>query len=143
MVDDDRVLFSALLGQGRTGGEEAAMTLRYQILCGGELIGTSKLEGRDPSMGTAWGSFTPSQGYERVRWVFRIFSEALSDTGPANQVEIARYYSERDKLDLTVRTPEGEVVPTSVVHIADFSGELGEGAYEIEVHLDDPSFFGG
>lgn len=112
-------------------------------LCEGALIGTSELEARDPGMGIAWGGFTPSQGYERVRWVFRIFSEALSDTGPANHVEIDRYFSERDKLDLTVRTPQGELVPTSVVHISDFSGELGEGAYEIEVHLDDPSFFGG
>ena len=93
-------------------------------------------------MGLACGSFVPAPGYERLRPVFRIFADSQSETGPADPDALARYYRERDKLNLAVVRPDGTLVRTSVVHICDFSEESGEDAYEIEVHVEDPSFFG-
>ena len=117
------------------------MSNRYHVLCNGELIGTSGLESRDVGMGTAIGQFTPTAAYQRVRPVFRLFAEAQRDTGPADKRMIADYYRSRDALALTLETEGGVVIPTTVVHIADFMAEIDETACEVEVHISDPSFF--
>jgi len=117
------------------------MANRYRILCNGELIGTSGLESRDAEMGTAMGRFTPTAAYERVRPVFRIFAKAQRDTGPVDERAIANYYRSRDALTLVLENEDGVTIPTTVVHIADFTVEIDETACEIEVHISDPSFF--
>ncbi len=117
------------------------MDARYRIRCNGEEIGASELEERDSGMGIATGVFVPSPAYERVRATFRIFSEAMRETGPADQEMIDRYYRERDKLGLTVVRPDGTLLRTSVVHISDFSEGPNDDSYEVEVHIDDPAFF--
>lgn len=117
------------------------MATRFHIYCGDEEIGTSLLDERDPDMGTATGAFAPSSGYERVKSVFRIFSDAQTDAGPHDKESIARYYEERAKLDLRLVTSDGVRIPTSVVHISDFSDGPDDDSYEVEVHIDDPAFF--
>jgi len=119
------------------------MDPEFRILCDGVEIGTMLLEERDEAMGTANGTFVPSPAYARVRPIFRLFADAQRDTGPSDQEMIARYYRERDKLDLTVTGPDGRLVPTSVVHIADFADESLDGLCEVELHIEDPTFFGG
>jgi hypothetical protein len=92
-------------------------------------------------METAMGRFTPTAAYEGVRPVFRIFAEAQRDTGPVDERMIADYYRSRDALMLTLENEDGVIIPTTVVHIADFTVEIDETACEIEVHISDPSFF--
>jgi hypothetical protein len=92
-------------------------------------------------MGTAMGRFTPMAAYEKVRPVFRLFAEAQRDTGPADERMITDYYRSRAALVLTLETEDGEMIPTTVVHIADFMAEVDETACEVEVHISDPSFF--
>jgi hypothetical protein len=92
-------------------------------------------------MGVANGAFVPAPGYERGRPIFRIFAGAQREAGPADHEAIARYFRERDKLHLTVTRSDGTLVRTSAIHISDFSDDLGDEAYEIEVHLEDPAFF--
>ena len=111
--------------------------MRFQIHSGETVTGSSDLDSLDPQMGTASGDFLPSAEYRRVQPVFRLFAEA---TGKAivNGVSqdsgaLERYHRERDGLDLTVRLPGGEVVPTQFVHIEDFSVELGEVGVTIAV----------
>jgi hypothetical protein len=107
------------------------MANRYRVLCDGELIGTSALESRDAGMGTAIGQFTPTAAYQRVRPIFRLFAQAQRDTGPADGQLLTEYYRSRDALALSVETDNGIVVPTTVVHIADFEEEVGEAACEV------------
>jgi hypothetical protein len=92
-------------------------------------------------MGTAIGHFAPTAVYELVRPVFRLFAEAQHDTGPADERLIADYYRSRNALRLSVESEDGIVIPTTVVHIADFVDEFDEMACEVEVHISDPSFF--
>ena len=118
------------------------MATRFHIFAGSVEIGTSLLEERDPDMGTASGPFVPGASYESVRSVFRLFSDAQSETGPHDSSMVARYYEERDKLALRIETSEGVTVPTSVVHISDFAEGPDDDSYEVEVHVDDSAFFG-
>ena len=43
------------------------LSASFQILAGTEPIGFSEFEHRDPSMGVAFGRFTPTTGYANVR----------------------------------------------------------------------------
>lgn len=117
------------------------MRMQYLILCDGEVIGTSMLEHRDAGMGTASGKFEPAPAYAKVRAVFRLFSEAQQDTGPADSDILSRYYAARDELSLSVETAAGEPVSTEVVHVTDFAEEFGDDAYEVEVHVNEARFF--
>lgn len=104
--------------------------MRFQIYSGERLIGRSNLDKLDPPMGIARGDFLPSEDYHTVQPVFLLYAEA-SVEAIVNGVSqdsgaFERYYRGCDSLDLTVRLPDGEVVPTQWIHIEDFSVELGE-----------------
>ena len=110
--------------------------MRFQIHSGETVIGSSDLDSLDPPMGTASGDFLPSAEYHGVRPIFRLYTDATVaalDGGSHDPEVYDRYYRERDGLDLTVRLPGGEVVPTQFVHIEDFSVELGEVSVTIAV----------
>jgi len=111
--------------------------MRFQIHSGETVIGSSDLDSLDPPMGTASGDFLPSAEYRRVQPVFRLFAEAtrkaIVNGVSQDSGALERYHRERDGLDLTVRLPGGEVVPTQFVHIEDFSVELGEVGVTIAV----------
>jgi hypothetical protein len=92
-------------------------------------------------MGTATGLFTPTDGYQRVQPVFRLFAQAHGDAGRQDDRLLAAYYRAPDALSLTLETEDGTEIPTSVVHIADFRDEIDETSCEVEVHVRDSSFF--
>lgn len=117
------------------------MSKTYRIICDGEVIGTSALEERDAGMGTASGQFEPATAYQKVRWVFRTYSDAQREQGPADEQKVAEYYRRRDELNLSVESANGQSVPVTVVHISDFADETDHDAYEVEVHSADPAFF--
>ena len=107
--------------------------MRFQIHGGETLIGSSDLDSLDPPMGIASGDFLPSAEYHRVQPVFRLYVEASVNGVSQDWGALERYDRERDGLDLTVRLPGGEVVPTQFVYIEDFSVELGEVGVTIAV----------
>ena len=117
--------------------------MRYAIQCQGMLLGHSELLERDESMGMACGAFSPAPDYVRVQAVFRLFAEANAETAAeaTDEEKLARYYAARDALGLQLAEPTGRVIPTGVIHIADYTVELGPDAIEVEVVLDDPGFF--
>ena len=65
-------------------------------------------------------------GYELVQPVFRLFSQAVpADGSPRDEAKLERYYAARDALDLTLENAAGERIPTSVIHIVDYTVEAG------------------
>ncbi len=112
----------------------------YRVMHAGAVIGTSLLEGRDPSMGMAFGAFMPAPEFEAVRGVFALFDQAM-DEGATDERErlLAAYYQARDALDLTLVDEDGATIPTEWIHIPSYEPEV----YEVEVHILDRSFFGG
>ena len=115
----------------------------YLIVYNGEPIGTMASPGADMSMGMVQGPFIPLPAYEKVRAVFRLFSEASgmgNGTGyPDDPEKLQRFYAERDALALAVTTREGLIIPTEWAHVYDFGVELGE--YEGESHVASAEFF--
>ena len=116
--------------------------MRYCILCDGELIGTSDLEGRDESMGVAVGAFVPTAAYARVQPTFRLFVAARADgESEPDAKKLAAYEAARDQLQLSVTDAAGAPVPASGVAILDFSGPGDEDALEVEVYFATPEKF--
>jgi hypothetical protein len=113
----------------------------FEVMYHGQPIGRSRLEGHDAAMGVAFGAFEPSPAYQAVRSLFLLFTAAAEarrrgETALAEE-QLAAYYQARDALQLTLQTVAGQVVPTRVIHIADW-GDLGR---EVEVHISDPAFW--
>jgi hypothetical protein len=111
----------------------------FEIREAGRPIGHSALESFDEGMGIATGAFMPTPDYETVRPVFRLFADASRETSaqqedPAQMAEFRRAATE---LRLELVGPEGSVVPTSFIHVYDFSVEGGPDAYEVEAQISD------
>jgi hypothetical protein len=125
-------------------------TLRYRILCDGEIIGSSDLEERDASLGVAGGRFVPTAAYERVRPVFQLFIAARADgESEADVAKLDAYETERARLVLTLQDASGKDVATSGIAVLDFAAELPanatpaerEDAHEVEVYFNTPRQF--
>jgi hypothetical protein len=106
--------------------------MTYFIVCRGEVIGSTTLDGRDPSMGAANGAFTPTAADERVRSTFRRFTDAEARK---DEPGLLAYYAERDRLWLTLRSEAGVEIETDAIHIVDYSEEIDDQAYEVQVIL--------
>ncbi len=91
-------------------------------------------------MGIASGDFLPSENYPLVQPVFRLYAEASINDAGRDSGPFEHYYQERDKLGLTIRLASGEIVPVQVIHIQDFSVELGEMEVTIATIPDTPTF---
>jgi hypothetical protein len=119
--------------------------MRHTVTLQGIVIGHSELEGRDQSLGRAWGPFRPGLGYELVQPIFRLFSEAVPLPGgePLDQDKLARYHAARDKLGLELADASGKRIATSAIHIADYTARRGENALELDVLISDAEFWAG
>ena len=125
-------------------------TLRYRILCDGEIIGSSDLEERDASLGVAGGRFVPTAAYERVRPVFQLFIAARADgESEADAAKLDAYETARARLVLTLEDASGKALATSGIVVLDFAAELPAGAsaaqqedaVEVEVYFTTPRLF--
>jgi hypothetical protein len=123
---------------------------RYRILCDGEIIGSSDLDDRDASLGTAGGRFVPTAAYERVRPVFQLFIAARADgESEADVAKLEAYETARAQLALTLTDAAGKELATSGIAVLDFAAELGPGAsaeeradaIEVEVYFVSPRQF--
>ena len=107
--------------------------LRYRILCDGEIIGSSDLDERDASLGTAGGRFVPTAAYERVRPVFQLFIAARADgESEADAAKLEAYETARAALVLTLQDEGGKDLATSGIAVLDFAAELRPDASEAE-----------
>lgn len=115
--------------------------LDYEVRYTDGLLGLSALEEGDRAAGVAFGRFRPAPAYERVRPIFRRLAAAAGSAAPADEAAVRQYYRERDALGLELVDPDGHVVPRAMIHIVDFEPELGADAMQLEVIVDDPSFW--
>lgn len=113
--------------------------MRHTLKLHGVIVGHSDLEEIEPGTGRAWGAFRPGLGYELVQPIFRLFAQAVPRDGSTDQAKLARYYKARDALQLELEDANGVRIPTSAIHIADYSVE-GH-AIELDVLISDDSYW--
>jgi hypothetical protein len=108
----------------------------------GDPIGASQLEGRDPSMGVAFGDFEPLPAYESVREVFLLFTEAQEESAnrkqPVDEEKLARYSKALETLQRTLQDADGRIIPKTWLYVSDY-GDLGR---ELTVQTSDAAFWG-
>jgi hypothetical protein len=116
--------------------------MRHTVRLQAVIVGYSELENIDPDIGRAWGAFRVGLGYELVQPVFRLFAQAVPRDGRAKNAEILeRYYSARDALHLQLEDPDGRVIKTSAIHIADYTVEEGSSALELDVLISEDAYW--
>jgi hypothetical protein len=116
--------------------------VKHTLKLHGVIVGHSELEHAEPRSGRAWGAFRPGLGYELVQPVFRLFAQAVPRDGSAqDQAVLDRYYKARDALKLELHDAGGAVIPTSAIHIADYSVEDGPAAIALDVLIKDEAYW--
>ncbi|HEY2377675.1 MAG TPA: hypothetical protein VGH98_17005 [Gemmatimonadaceae bacterium] len=116
--------------------------MRHTLKLHGVVVGWSDLERIEPDLGRARGRFRPGIGYELVQPVFRLFAEAVprSENAQRDELKLARYYRSRDALKLELVDATGKLVPTSAIHIADYTSDVN-GECELDVLITDASYW--
>ena len=116
--------------------------MKHTVKLHGVIVGHSELENVERGTGRAWGAFRTGMGYELVQPVFRLFAEAVPRIGEPRDPELlARYHKSRDALDLELTDANGTTIPTSVIHIADYSVEEGAAAITLDVLIPDEAYW--
>jgi len=117
--------------------------MRHTLKLHGIVVGWSDLERIEPDIGRARGRFRPGVGYELVQPVFRLFAEAVSrvDDAERDEAKLARYYRSRDALQLELVDATGKVIPTSAIHIADYTSEEQGVDCELDVLIADSGYW--
>jgi hypothetical protein len=116
--------------------------VRHTLKLHGVIVGHSELEHAEPGVGRAWGAFRPGVGYELVQPVFRLFAQAHPHGGDSrDDAVLDRYYSARDALNLELVDGAGSPIPTSTIHIADYTVEEGPAAIELDVLIADDNYW--
>jgi len=116
--------------------------MRHTIRLQSVVVGYSELENIEPELGRAWGAFRPALGYELVQPVFRLFAQAVPrDGSPKNSELLDRYYAARDALHLRLEDPDGRLIRTSAIHIADYTVEEGSAALEVDVLISEDRYW--
>jgi hypothetical protein len=85
-------------------------------------------------MGSANGPFYPNDNYQKIQPVIREHNLYDGTLGEVNEQKMLEAEAKINALRLSVITEDGETLdPLNGVDIADFSGELDEDPYELEV----------
>ena len=116
--------------------------MRHTVRLHGVIVGHSELENLDPDHGRAWGEFRPGMGYELVQPVFQLFAQAVPlGGGQRDRALLDRYHESRDALNLELQDDRGQRIHTSAIHIADYSGEEGAPAPELDVLISEHAYW--
>jgi hypothetical protein len=108
--------------------------LRCNVYANGILVGSTELIAADPPMGVASGSFSPNNDYKKIQPVVREYLLYDGTIGEANAQKRIEAQARLEALGLSVITKDGEALdPAGGVHIADFSEELDEDPYQLDV----------
>jgi hypothetical protein len=85
-------------------------------------------------MGSASGSFYPNDDYKKIQPVIREHNLYDGTIGEVDEGKLLVAQAKIDALGLSVITEDGEALdPLNGVHIVDFSEELDEDPYQIDV----------
>lgn len=116
--------------------------MKHTLKLHGVIVGHSELEHADPGTGRAWGEFRPGLGYDLVQPVFRLFAQAAPrDNSTRDEAGLSKYYAARDALKLELVDAAGRVIPTSAIHIADYTIEEGPKGISLDVLISDEEYW--
>ena len=116
--------------------------MKHTVKLHGVIVGHSDLEHSERGVGRAWGAFRPALGYDLVQPVFRLYSKAVGPDGAQQDAAmLQRYYKARDALNLELTDASGGRIPTSTIHIADYTIEDGPSAIQLDVLIPDESYW--
>jgi len=108
--------------------------MRCNLYANDELVGWTELTHTDPPMGCASGPFYPNESYRRIQPIIREYNLYDGTLGEVNEQKRIEAQDKIDALRLSVVTEDGETLdPLSGVHIVDFSEELVEDPYQLDV----------
>lgn len=108
--------------------------MRCNLYANEELVGWAELIYTDPPMGCASGPFYPNDSYRKIQPIIREYHLYDGTLGEVNGQKRIEAQAKIDALRLSVITEDGEVLdPLGGVHIADFSEELDEDPYQLDV----------
>ena len=108
--------------------------LKCHVHAKGILVGSAELIPTDPPMGCASGPFYPNDGYRKIQPIIREYHLYDGTLGEVNGQKRLEAEAKIDALRLSVITEDGEVLDPEVgVHISDFSEELDEDPYQLDV----------
>lgn len=114
--------------------------MRHTLKLHGVVIGWSELEHVEPELRRAHGPLRPGLGYSLVEPVFRLFAEAVPLHGARDEEKLARYHRSRDALALELFDAAGRRIPTSAIHIVDYSSG-GDSSPELDVLIPDDAYW--
>jgi len=98
------------------------------------LVGSAELIPADPPMGSASGPFYPNENYQRIQPIIREHNLYDGTLGEVNEQKLWEAQAKINALRLSVITEDGEALdPLSGVNIVDFSEELDEDPYQLDV----------
>jgi hypothetical protein len=108
--------------------------MRCNLYANDELVGWVELTHTDPPMGCASGPFYPNESYRRIQPIIREYNLYDGTLGEVNEQKRIEAQDKIDALRLSVVTEDGETLdPLNGVHIVDFSEELVEDPYQLDV----------
>jgi len=98
------------------------------------LIGSAKLIHTDPPMGCAGGPFYPSADYKKIQPIIREHHLYDGTLGKKDEEMLEEVQAKISAMCVVAITEDGEVLdPVGGVHIDDFSEELDEDPYQLDV----------
>lgn len=116
--------------------------MKHTLRLHGVIVGHSELEHSERGVGRAWGVFRPGLGYDLVQPVFRLYAQAVARDGSEQDAsKLQRYYKARDAMHLELVDSQGTAIPTSAIHIADYTVEDGASAIELDVLIPDENYW--
>jgi hypothetical protein len=108
--------------------------MKCNLYANEELVGWAELINTDPPMGSVSGPFHPNDNYKKIQPIIREHHLYDGTLGVVNEQKRLEAQAKIDALRLSVITEDGEALdPLSGVHIVDFSEELDEDPYQLDV----------
>jgi hypothetical protein len=108
--------------------------MKCHVYANGILVGSAELTAADPPMGAASGPFYPNDNYKKIQPVIREHNLYDGTLGEVDEQKLWEAQNKINALRLSVITEDGEALtPLSGVNIVDFSEELDEDPYQLDV----------
>src|SRR5262245_12158929 len=108
--------------------------MKCHLYANGELVGWAELIHTDPSMGYVSGPFYPNESYKKIQPVIREHHLCDGTLGEKDEKRLKEVQAHISALRMVAITENGEVLdPIAGVHIVDFSEELPEEPYLLEI----------
>jgi hypothetical protein len=108
--------------------------MKCHLYANGELVGWAELISTDPPMGCVSGPFYPNDNYRKIQPIIREHHLFDGSLGKKDEKKLIEAQDKISALCMVAITEYGEALdPVGGVHIVDFSEELDEDPYQLDV----------